>query len=47
MMAGLQFIPSDFSETDEKSQKELNDYIQAQENSLCGPLTPSGTRKGR
>ena len=47
MMAGLQFIPSDFSETDEKSQKELNDYIQTQENSLCGPLTPNGTRKSR
>jgi hypothetical protein len=34
MMAGIQFIQSDFKETDEKSASELSDYLQTQQNSL-------------
>jgi hypothetical protein len=34
MLAGLQFIPSGFQETDAKSERELNDYIRAQQSNL-------------
>ena len=34
MMVGIQFTQSDFKETDEKSARELSDYLQTQQNSL-------------
>lgn len=34
MTAGLQFVPSGFKETDDQSQKELDDYIRAQQSNL-------------
>jgi hypothetical protein len=34
MMAGIQFTQMDLKETDEKSARELSDYLKAQQNSL-------------